>query len=537
MKKIILWLLLVAFYMWWTYWLDIGFDFFNRLFKTKISIIHFYNGSETNPQDSLWLLILKDTKSLDTPEEIKLEWETIKCNQQLRWYYINAVRWNYILPLTEDDKTSMIGVLNGDTNINVIGWFFTSCDKWKYNSIYWNIKYKYNNTDWFDIYAGFNYNLVNNSINFGSWFVNSFILSNGVKPVWFLYDSVWWVWFVWWNIKKYSISSIQNNILDKLTSSKWIEITYVWDDMYINDKKIWDSTQSARVKSLIGLVWAYSASDSNFQTNPDKKLVLKQMFSDEHSVRWTAKLAYQIWNVWNVAKIRNKVKKNAESICAWRWENGVGTNIFNMTPTWTDLLKKINCFDAWNDVGKIIIDYDVSLWDYDPVIITKWNIDVIIKKPMTWPHHLDLFVDKWKMMIDNSIDIEKITKNGDYTSANAVTSWAIIKWTFIINGLLWWTDGNNFVPFPHKLYVQWMLSSLNTISTPKENRIDYVNEVLWENGDSYWKDNINLTKVFSWRCTDVWVWTDGVNCSNQDDRWWQNSIIFLKRNYNSILLK
>ena len=199
----------------------------------------------------------------------------------------------------------------------------------------------------------------------------------------------------------------------------------------------------------------------------------------------------------------------------------------------------MNCYKIDNDVWTwlIILSGDVSIWWDAVTLITKWKIDVIINTSMEWKWYLNLYMDSWKLMIDKKIDMLDINENGLVAKPwqQAVTSWAVIKWTYIVRWLIWWYDESIwYTKFPHKLYIKWMFASLNTVSVPKQWRIDYINDILWWN---FTKNDVNLVDVFSWRCDDKWVWTDGNNCANPKDRWWQNSLIFTKENIHTNLIK
>ena len=520
MKKLMI-VILFMLIVWNVNAFDIRFPDFSPLFKTKLSLVHFYSGPEANPQNSWWLMMFNWLEVLDKPEELGFSISSmpgslpinygIKCNAKLKWYYVNLVRWNYILPLDESDSY--------DSNIWVNGWFYTNCNIWDYNDVYGFIEYTYNRRHWFNLYVGFKYDIKDNKPLFTKWFNSTFKLYNGIKPVWFIYDELWWVGFVWWKVP--SLNWVKNIM------NKGMNISYVDWKLEVNRDKIDDEWVWAVIKSMIWIRWAYNLSESNFKTEWEKKFIIKWIWVKDVWV-WYKKTAYIAWE-WmvNLSYILNKARRNAIKMCRWRWKKISWTKRYDGI---TDNLEKINCFE-WN--GRVSIEYDPT--DEHTIVVTRWWVDVLFKTSMEWKKYMEVFIDKWKLLIDNDINLKEINSKWEVWDGNIVTSWAVLKWIFMVNGLIWWEKNGVYVGFNHKLYVQWMVASLNTISVPKESRIEYVKKVLWE---EFWKEKyVNLQKIFSWRCKNSWIWTDGVNCSNEKDKWWENPIIFIKKQYSSELLR
>jgi len=527
MKKIIFILISIIFFGS-TYWLDLSFWFFSKLLKTKISQIHYYNGSDELPQNTLWTLIIKQIDYLDDKKVIELWAKKIYCSAIIRWYYMNMVRWNYVLPLTQKDNDSFVKILNWDKNIWLTWWLYTACDG-LWDAIYGQIQYTYNDNNWYKLNAGFKYEMENNNIDYG-WFVRNFELTNWINPVWFIYDELWWVWFVWWFLWWYKVSKIQTSILDKVDKDVWLDIEYSWTNLIVNWINVWwGNGFHDIVKSIVWIKWWFHLSDWNFVTNTTKNFIYKQSFVNENKYGKINKIAYNMWNEWMLYKVKNKVRKNAEELCRWKWKD---ISLSEVEYWWTNRLEDINCLsvkDSYN--SKVIIDYNIE--DTHPVLITKWDIDVVIKKSMKNNGYIQLYIWRGRLLIDDDIDLQNINKYWDIWTP-AVTSWAFIKWIFVVNWLLWWYKDNKYSAFSHKLYVDWMFTSLNTISVPKDTRIVYINNLLWW---TFTKKDINLLDIFKWRCQDNWIGTDGNNCWNHIDKWWQNSIIFRPNKYNSILLK
>ena len=527
MKRIITTILIMAFGLIWhscaDFNLSVDFSYFSDLYKRKISIINFYNWSWSNIQNAYWFLIVKGVDYI-TGENIWLGNESINCYGKLRWYYVNLARWNYLLPLSSKDNASFINLLNWDNNIYVTWWFYTACNwsNMENNSIIGYIGYEIDGVDYFDLHAWFKYNVYENKIVFSGWFVNNFKLVNWVFPVWFIYDKVGWVWFVWADVSSKEIAQV-----NEWANQSNLNITITGDSLKIGSGDIVGEIPDFNiiVASLVWVQWLYNISDWSFNTSEEKKLYLKQLSVntvDNESYWWKA-IAYNA-NLMSFSKIHNIVRKNAENIC-----RGKVWNVIYGNTTFSEL-DKVNCF-KWS--GSITINYDPTYENNQVVIVSKW-VDIIVNTSMEWKWYVEMYIDKARLLIDNNINLISIGKDW-HPNDNWVTSWAVIKWLFVVNWLLWWYDENiGYTWFKHKLYVLWQFTSLNTISNPKDERINFVKDILW------WditKQDINLLNVFNWRCLETGVWTDGINCSNSEDKWSERSVIFINKKYSFKLLK
>ncbi len=518
------------------YWVHFP-NSFSDLLRNDIQEITF-----NNPYH-YWLgyLVVTRLKTLSTPEEIKYASHTIKCYKQLQWYYVNTLVWNLLIPLDNETKGSIW------SHVVINGWLYTYCNNWNLNAIYGMLKYKIGNEQ-YALYAGLKYNVENWKIDTSKWFEPTLILSNWIVPVWLIYDSYSKIWFVWWNA---GLLVADNNVLTgvswvvwgrllidslqkKLISWKENIIKWIWQ----NQINIWGiSVYKSNVwvvKSSIWIKWIASFSDANYLNRNESKYISNQTILATNSLKGSSQKWYISKWLINVSYLLNKTRRNIANICRWRWQE-----ISNTTLTYNsrDKLSKEQCWRLSNN-AKIVINYDVSKQTYSPLLVVEWDgtTKVIIKKSMIWKNYLQLYLDKWQLLISNNINLVNIDKYGNYTSDNnkTVTSWAIIKWIYVIKWLIWWSDSSyNNKDFKHKLYVDGTLSSLNTIDVPVSWRKNYVDNVCWINDEN----KINLQTEFSWYCKDTGVWTDGVNCNSENDQWRKNALIFKTRPYNSLLLK
>ena len=481
-------------------------------------------------------------ETLTTPEEIRYWSESIKCYKKLRWYYVNTLVWNVLIPLDEDTRTLI------NSPITIEGWLYTSCSGWETNAVYWMLKYKIGDEQ-YALYAWLRYNVEDGKIDTTKWFAPTLTLVNWIIPVWLIYDSYSKVWFVWWDVWLLVVDSevltwtswivwgrllmkqIQDKMeewnIDKIIKWVWTNQLTIWD-ISIYKSNLW------LVKSKIGIKWVASLSDANYMSRDESRYISSQTMLDNVSLKWKTQRWYIAKWLVNLSSIFNKTRRKVANICRWRWQK-----ISNTTLTYTDTnkLPKEQCLKLSNN-AKIVINYDVSKQNYSPLLIVEWDgtTKVIIKKSMTWKKYLQLYLDKWQLLISNNINLVNIDKNGEYTTDNskAVTRWAMIKWVYVIKWLLWWTDTTyQNKEFKHKLYVDGTLASLNTVDVPINWRVEYVKDLIWVDD----VNKINLQTEFSWYCKDTGEWTDGVRCDNQEDKWRENSLIFKSRYYNSELIR
>ena len=481
--------------------------------KNKISWVHFaWWGND------FWgMFIVTELKDLSpNHEDIQLyasDWtlkdKRLHCKKQLRWYYWNSVRWETLYPLDNDTfdywKVNYPGSYDG---LNVIWGFYTDCD-WDVSSIYWQIQYNW--SAHFMLQAWRQYDVSMNNVTWTS-FAKNFQIYNNSKILWLIVDSTYWIGFVWWKVTRW-----WNNLVNALNTDTVNHIVTSITNTNINN------TVGAEIIPLNGviqtIIWILWNFNIMWQKDNNVKQDIKILQQQNNAVLWGE-------NVVNVNTVINKARKNAARLCNWNWQNGDQT---------------INDSEAGKVVcikdGNVVINADLTLNTTRPTnIIVKWdNKKVIFKKTQSlgsW--YVNVFLDNGYVLFDNSNDLlNSVGKNGKLHWPQ-VTSWFVFKWNIILNGLLAGTDGANITGYKHKLYIKGSLASLNSVW---ENgyRKDYLENDLLKS--LYLENTMKINDVFRWRCLDIWVWTDWVNCSSTEDKYSLNAIIVQKEKYANPLIK
>lgn len=502
---------------------SIIFDWLAQTFKDRVNIIRYYNWKDHAPQKWIWFLLITNIKILDSSQTINLNIDntnivkSLNCKWKLEWWYVNLMRWNYLIPI---DKSWLWW--------NVEWWLYTACDNGFDNSIVWQVKFSIWNYKWL-LVAWFDMDLTKNKVKYWSWFKRTLVLKNGVIPVWLIYDNIWGVWFVWADVSSTGVSNL-NNLLANINFEEDIKLQ--GDKIDIN----WNEFNRVITSIITSNIWIfgnYSLSRWNFWSEDEKNNIINTLWVDKRDNTWKRRLWSIAGKVIDIWTILNKVKKKSEEICRWRWEYIYFDKEFN----YTNKIWKIRCIDTQGNNINIDINYDPTQDWYNPVLIVKWWVNkVIIKKSMIWDNYLEVYNDKWYILIDNNIDLKEVDGQWEYVWRWWVTSWAIIRWNFVVRGLIGWYDNNNDITwFSHKLYVHGGIASLNTIWNASNKRLNYLKELLWNNNID--NNKVSLLKIFNWSCNPDGRWTDGVKCDNPQDRWWNNSLVIIKKYFRSILLQ
>jgi hypothetical protein len=135
---------------------------------------------------------------------------------------------------------------------------------------------------------------------------------------------------------------------------------------------------------------------------------------------------------------------------------------------------------------------------------------------------LDLFIDRGILYIeyDNVSNVSELLNFDDqwYVSPDpAINLWLLIRGNIIVNGLMIGrqtlsASPNQIEPYPHKVYIQGKISTLNTPFPPTNARIEFIKDLLPNFDYTAW---INLQNVFVRVCWLNGVGTDGSSCSDQ----------------------
>ena len=237
------------------------------------------------------------------------------------------------------------------------------------------------------------------------------------------------------------------------------------------------------------------------------------------------------WKILNISEVLNRLRKNTQDICEWKWNSRPGDlplNVIKSTDAdigWTICLKLDN--------SKIIVEDNLTVdWKVTNIII-RWKDDkLVFKTVQTWPWYLNVFVDDWYVLFNNAASLVGIDENGKYKESGWVTSGYVFDGNLYVNWLIAGYDYNNnkIEDFKHKFYLRGRLVSLNSVwdNTARE---DYVQD-MWLD-----KNYVNIMKTFSWQCLDDGKGIDDVNCSDENDKYAFNSVIIQGKNYKEDLLK
>ena len=332
--------------------------------------------------------------------------------------------------------------------------------------------------------------------------------------VWLIYDTSSWIWFVGGGIftgedklvsylNQKSIEDFVTNITkDAINNIIWLNIKPVYG--------IW-------VVSNLAIVWFAALSKALFNTDTSQFLVKRTIWKNTISVTTP---------IYNVSTILNEARKNAYKLCMGRWNK-----INNLSKIDLSNAGDVICIKWDNLVTKVYDDLTLD-WKVTTIIMEWKNNKLVFLNTQQGPWYVNVFVDNGEVLFSNNVPYNvPIDADGYIDKTNPVTSWYVFNWNIIVNWILAWSDDNGNVEwFKHKFYYYGSLASLNTL-WDNIKRNDLLNS-LWIN-PSY----ADLIKWFIWQCTDVWKWTDWVNCSDVNDKYATSSFIILKKQYKNPLVK
>ena len=493
------------------YAFNVTFNGVSDVFEKKLVGIHFFGGWNNYG----WVLFVTKNEVLPTWEKIFLSWQKKECNVRLRWYYYNPLHGSILYPLDESTLKFWYD-LDSWTYYSwlYITWgFYTACS-WDQDSIYWQILYKKDNKDIFSIIAWVQYDYTWNKII--PEFAKNFQVLNNYESnvIGLIYDSSSWIWFVWghlftWEDKIVNylntgsvLGFITNITSEGINNIIWLDIKPVYG--------IW-------LMSNLTVVWVAALSKILFDTNTTAFLAKRTMWN--HTLSITTP-------IYNISTVLNNARTNVYKLCMGKWnrlEDLSKININNAGAVicikWDNLLTKV-----YDD---LTLDWKVT------TIIVKWkNNKLLFLNTQQGPWYVNVFVDNGEVLFSNNVPYNvPIGGDGDIDETTPVTSWYVFNGNIIINWILAWSDDNgNIEWFKHKFYYHGSLASLNTLwdNAKRKNLLESLGI------DSRYAD---LIKWFTWECTDIWKWTDGVNCSDVNDKYATSSFVILKKQYENPLVK
>jgi len=504
MKKLIISIFLITLLLNLINWFFLKFPSINiNSLKDRFSNINF-----TSPWNNFgWGIFWLNTKSLSWNTNIILWSKTKICSKLVRWLYYNNQRWKRVRPLDEESLDLLKNMNSSYNELQISWWLYTTCDS--RFSIFGMITY---NWKWNKSYIIAWTKLDYQTNRYQSDFSNSFQYFDGKIPLWYIWDSYGWIWFVGWNL---SWNEALINFLNNWWSiNSWFK--YSWDQIVSNNpgrefsiNKTWDTALDT-LRNII-IQWTIGLSKS---LTDNERL----------SLMWNLQTKTVIlnWPSINSSNIINQAKNSSQTLCKWK-------SRLNSTTLPSDN-QKILCYQNTN----LIINLsETTKYENKTIIVQSGNITLVWWMRSDYPS-MDLFVDKWILYVNsNNSDLENFDAQWFPSDINAINSWIYLKWNFVINGLIiWWTPWYQ-TWINHKLHLQWKLTSLNIPVSPNQWRISQIENLLWSSDYQGW---INLQNVFTRVCNLNGIWTDGTSCENGNNIS-ITPIVIIDGNYLSNLIK
>ena len=528
-------------------------------YSSHVNEIHFiWWGNEGN--NFWWFFVMTSNPQLARAVSINVDWKpALSCQNRLEGYYFSAARWNLLLPITNSQLQWLKSLSNKYDWVSIQWGLFSNCndqylrDK-KHNSIVWHIKYFKDWQEIFSIIAWRQYDLKSNKMIIDSsiglmW---NFQLKDDKIPIGFFFDSNFWIAFLGWKIAQWIESVVSPSdpnyaTMPESLKKSGLEILItnlnnypskidILDEIkeFTNDKITFkDSTDGAyncnpasacppnwRIDRWHPVIATTKTFLSNLQSiiSADWIIAISKSNSWSNILDWiiqSKKLIYTSWtqndivvtksDILNISDIVNRSKENAERLCRGKWTKNVPSVIsassFSSDPTL--------CIDDSNIWTIFTISQDLTtLWTQLDIII-RWNptTKLVINSNQSNDWYLNVFLDKWIMLLNNNISVIDISSQWTTNPASNETQfqWTMIRWNYIINWLFGWTnDWVNITWYNHRLFLEGSFWSLNTIWKPLQTRIEQVESLFW----AWYEPFISLTKIVDvdWSTNTNWAY-------------------------------
>jgi hypothetical protein len=504
-KKVSIMALLLYFvtYFCFVFSLNLNFNFFESLLD-KFNSVHF----NTPWNDFIWTLFI--TNSVFQKQKITLNWDSISCNNLFQWYYYNSQRWDRVWPLDNWTLSLLKTVDNSYQNLSVTWWFHTFCS-WDEHWIYGQITY---DRSWTKSYLIAWTQLDYLSNTYKPYLAKSFQRFNWLVPLGYIWDSVWWIWFVGWMI------SWSNNLIDLLNSwslsDKWNSINELfivtWDKILSMDTSkysfLWDIDTSLQTQNAL-LWWLCIQGMASLSCNDkiQSNLQINSYINNSNFI--------SIWDVLNSS--RQKYLKACSSY------KNLDTNSLPWSQTSKDpyLCYIYTNYDTWKTLTIDLSNPDLYRNKY--IVVKNTDIKLINSMNSASPN-IEIFVDNWNILLSNVVSNMQSFDWSWYVNTIWLSSWVLLKWNIYVNWLILWEKYWVVTWYNHKLYFFWKIASLNTPCDDSSRQRQVSNMF----GGINYSNFVNLQNVFVRTCNSVWIWSDGTSCWYISDNYAFCSIITKK---------
>lgn len=453
------------------------------------------------------------SETLNSPQAIRANGQTIKCSSKVRGFYYNSQRGERLRPLDEKSQTDLasINTQYGKTNLKTNWGFYTNCTGLSQNgeehAIYGKITHNYHGKI-FELHAGLQ-NIIDTNTLKGNLKCNLQRVANAY-PLGYLYDTQGGIWLVGLSVKPEKIQNSYNEVtqfhtkfISKLDSQCVDKVfDYNGENIIDGEKKIenrqeivtaWigsDAKTTMMNLGIRGIIWlsteVKAAEQAKILGNPQKTSLL---VSTENSIATTINIA----------------AKKAEILCRNKWGSQINPNA------------SIICLKGTKPI-------DPNQYGWKTIIVKNWNLQLTEymnsdAKPIT------IFINKWKLILNWENQGNKMitfSPNG-YLSADNNTSIKAnyLKGNFIINGVI--TAQWEKWEVKNKLVIHGKLASFNTIDSPHERLKDRIKNIVTLNDE----DKIWLREIFTRYCKPNWKGSDGTNCKGAKGNGNSNTSLFL----------
>lgn len=335
-----------------------------------------------------WPMVNKDV-------ELVMNWSSIYCKRQLRWLYINQVRWNVLWPLDQSTMRLLKWNFVWYQNLSMSGWFFTHCT-WDlitdYNWIYWYINHRTTDGVSYGLWAWFKYTNQMFDVRGDSLWYEYDLLNRQSYIKWVLFDSYGGLWFI---NTGFNHPLILRNItwnavyvdldITPKTTSIWWELQFdvnFWNnwDLYIDRVKVYVTIPN-NIQVDRNNIWIQSG---NSLLIYDDKLYPLQ--SRHFSFVWKAVDYGNFTSTWSILvdslwytdiatgsilntkiNVKQKIYPDRAIIVNWKLRYEI-----EITNDWNVVWNNMKLYNYLPD--RFHIEWDYDIWDDNSILLYTWNL-------------------------------------------------------------------------------------------------------------------------------------------------------------------